>query len=50
MLPVENRQEDQQDSIVELEGMISKQPISILVEPRSNLSYVSPQIFEARAL
>jgi hypothetical protein len=38
---VENRQADHQDSMVELEGIITKQPISILIEPISNISYVS---------
>jgi hypothetical protein len=47
---VENRQEDHQASIVELEGIISKQPISILIDPGSNLSYVSPQVVEACTL
>jgi hypothetical protein len=31
-------------------GIISKQPISILIDPGSNLSYVSPQFFESFAL
>jgi hypothetical protein len=47
---VENRQEDHQAFVVELEGIISKQPISILIDPGSNLSYVSPQVVEACAL
>jgi len=46
----ENRQADFQDSIVELEGIISKQTISILIYPRSNLSYISFQFVEACAL
>jgi hypothetical protein len=47
---VENRQADHQASVVELEGIISKQPISILIDPGSNLSYVSPQVVEACSL
>jgi hypothetical protein len=47
---VENQQADHQASVVELEGIISKQPISILIDPGSNLSYVSPQVVEACAL
>jgi hypothetical protein len=47
---VENRQADHQDFVVELEGIISKQPISILIDPGSNLSYVSPQVVEACSL
>jgi hypothetical protein len=35
---------------VEMEGIISKQPISILIDPGSNLSYVSPQVVEACSL
>ena len=38
---VENRQEEHQD-FVELEGIFTKQPISILINLRSNISYVSP--------
>jgi hypothetical protein len=40
---LDNRQDDQQASVVEMEGTISNQPISILIDPSSNLSYVSPQ-------
>jgi hypothetical protein len=39
---VENRQEEHQDFVVELEGIFTKQPISILINLRSNISYVSP--------
>jgi hypothetical protein len=35
---------------VELEGIISKQPISILIDPCYNLSYVSPQGVESCSL
>jgi hypothetical protein len=38
-----NNQADHQASVVELEGMIANHPISILIDPGSNLSYVSPQ-------
>jgi hypothetical protein len=47
---VENWQADHQASMVELEGIIAKQPISILIDPRSKLSYVSPQVVETCAL
>jgi hypothetical protein len=43
---LDNRQVDHQDSMVEMEDMISNHLISILIDPSSNLSYVSPQIFE----
>ena len=39
---VENRQEEQQDFVVELEGIFTKQPVSILINLRSNIIYVSP--------
>jgi hypothetical protein len=38
-----NRQDDRQDLVAEMEGTISNQSVSILIVPRSNLSYVSPQ-------
>jgi hypothetical protein len=47
---IENRQAYHQVFVVELEGIICKKPISILIDLGSNLSYYSPQIFEARAL
>jgi hypothetical protein len=47
---VENRQEYHKYFVVELEGIISNQPISISIDPSSNLSYISPQFFEACSL
>jgi hypothetical protein len=44
---MENRQEDHQDSVGELEGIISKKPIFILIDLGSNISYVSPQVVDA---
>jgi len=38
---VENRQVDHQASVVELEGIITRQPKSSLIDPGSNLSYFS---------
>jgi hypothetical protein len=43
---LDNRQVDHQDSMVEMEGMIANPLVSILIDLGSNLSYVSPQIFE----
>jgi hypothetical protein len=43
---LDNRQADHQTSVVEMEGMISNHLVSILIDPGSNLSYVSPQIVE----
>jgi hypothetical protein len=44
---VENRLVDHHTSVVELEGKIYKQTISILIDLGSNLNYVSPQVIEA---
>ena len=43
---LENRQDGHQTSMVEIEGMIKIQPISILIDPSARLSYVSPRIVE----
>jgi hypothetical protein len=43
---LDNRQADHQASLVEMEGMISSHHVSILIDPFSNLSYVSPQTVE----
>ena len=32
--------------MVEIKGMINKQPISILIDPGASLSYISPRIVE----
>jgi rRNA processing protein Gar1 len=47
---VEDRQADHQASVVEVEGKIAKQYVSILIDPRSNISYVAPQIVDSCAL
>jgi hypothetical protein len=41
-----NKQDDHQDLVVDMEGMISIHLFSILIDPVSNLSYVSPQTVE----
>ena len=43
---LENRKADHQTSMVEIEGMFKDKPISILIDPGENLSYVSPIIVE----
>jgi hypothetical protein len=43
---LDNRQAYHQASVVEMEGMISNHLVSILIDPGSNLSYVSPQTVE----
>jgi hypothetical protein len=40
---LDNRQDDHQASMVEMEGMIANHLVSILIDPGSNLSYSSPQ-------
>jgi hypothetical protein len=47
---VENQQADHQASMVELEGIVSKKPVSILIDSGSNLSYISPRVVEACSL
>jgi hypothetical protein len=43
---LDNRQDDHQASVVEMEGTILSHPVSILIDPGSNLSYASPQTIE----
>ena len=43
---LENRQEDNQTSMVEIEGMINNQTISILIDQGTILSYISPRIVQ----
>ena len=43
---LENKKEDHQASMVEIEGMLNNQSISILIDIGAILSYVSPKIVE----
>jgi hypothetical protein len=43
---LDNRQANHQASVVEMEGTISNHHVSILIDPGSNMSYVSPQTVE----
>ena len=43
---LENQQADYQTSMVEVEGKINQIPISILIDPRASLSYISPNLVE----
>ena len=43
---LKNRQAEHQTSVVEIEGMINNQHISILIDPGASLSYISPRIVE----
>ena len=47
---LENRQAKYQTSMVEVEGMLNHKPISILIDPRASLSYVSPILVEKSKL
>jgi hypothetical protein len=40
---LDNNQADHQASVVELEGKISNHLVSVLIDPGSNLSYISPR-------
>ena len=41
---LENRQANYQNSMVEVEGKLNQIPISILIDPRASLSYISPNL------
>ena len=43
---LEDRQEEHQSTMVEVEGMIADQSISVLIDPGEYLSYISPQMVE----
>ena len=43
---LEYRQEYHQSAIVEIEGTISNQNLSILIDLGANLSYITPKIME----
>ena len=43
---LDNHQADHQSTIVEVGGKIDKKSISILIDPRSTHSYVSPKLDE----
>jgi hypothetical protein len=43
---LDNNQANHQASVVEIEGMISNHLVSILIDPGSNLSYISPKVVD----
>ena len=43
---LENRKEDYQTSMVEVEGKLNQTPISILIDLGGSLSYISPDLVE----
>lgn len=44
---LDNHQEEYQSTMIECEGMIANQPVSVLFDPGAKLSYVSPNIVES---
>ena len=43
---LENRQEDHETSMVEVQGMIQNFSVSILIDPEAIISYISPSVVE----
>ena len=43
---LEDRQEDHQSTVVELVGKIVEQSVSILIDPGSTHSYITPRVAE----
>ena len=46
---LEDCQVDHQSTVVEVEGKIVEQSVSILIDPESTHSYITPRIVESRA-
>jgi hypothetical protein len=44
---VDGRQDEHQSFVVEIEGKINNTCISILIDPRATLSYITPSIVES---
>ena len=47
---MDGRQEDHQSTIVEVEGKIHSHNVSILIDPRDSLSYITPSLVELNKL
>ena len=43
---LEDRQADFQPTMIELEGKLLSQTVSVLVDPGASLSYISPKLVE----
>ena len=43
---LQNRQAEHQDTMVEMEGKISDQSVTVLIDLGASLSYISPQVVE----
>ena len=47
---LEDRKEDYQPTMIELEGKIQNRALSILVDPGASLSYIHPRVVESSKL
>jgi hypothetical protein len=47
---IDGRQVDQQSSVVEIAGKIHDTRISILIDPRATLGYITPDVVELNKL
>jgi hypothetical protein len=47
---IDGRQANHQSSVVEIEGKINDTRISVLIDPRATLSYITPDIVESNEL
>jgi hypothetical protein len=47
---IDGRQANHQSSVVEIEGKINDTQISVLIDPRAMLSYITPDIVESNEL
>ena len=47
--PMEDRQEDHQSAVVEVVGKIVEKSVSILIDPGSTHSYITPRVVEIGA-
>jgi hypothetical protein len=47
---LDNKQDNNQASVEEMEGIIANHSVSILIDPGSNLSYVAPQTVDKRKM
>jgi hypothetical protein len=47
---VDGRQVDHQSTVVEVEGKVNNNRVSVLIDPRATLSYVSPGVVDSNKL
>ena len=43
---MDNKQQDHQESIIEMDGKLCDQVVSILIDPGYNYSYVNPNLVD----